>query len=78
MIAAARGLAAFKVDLTNYKSESSEALRRRYAIGGVPTVVFLTPDGSEVRDARVEGFVPPAEFLARLARAHAGGARAAN
>ena len=77
VIAAARGLAAFKVDLTNYKSESSETLRRRYAIGGVPTVVFLTPDGSEVRDARVEGFMPPSEFLTRLARAQAGGARAA-
>jgi thiol:disulfide interchange protein DsbD len=73
VIAAARSFATFKVDLTSYRSPESERLRRQYAISGVPTVLFLTPAGVEVREARVEGFLPPSQFLERLARATGGG-----
>ena len=57
-----------KVDLTQFDSEESEALRRRYAVAGVPTIVFLDPAGEEVRDVRVVGFVNANDFLGRIER----------
>jgi thiol:disulfide interchange protein DsbD len=62
----ARTFLVYRADLTRYDSPESEALRRRYGITGVPTVVFLGPDGKEVIEARVEGFIPPAAFLERM------------
>jgi len=76
VIAAARDFHAFKVDLTRYDSPESEAWRREFGITGVPTVVFLTPDGAEVREARVEGFLPPRRFLERMRFAARAGQRA--
>lgn len=55
-----------KVDLTHFNSPEAEELRRRYAIAGVPTVVFLDERGEEVPEARVVGFVPPSDFLSRM------------
>ncbi len=69
VIAAARAFANFKADLTRYDSPESESLRKRYQITGVPTVVFITPDGAEVRGSRVEGFLAPEKFLERMERA---------
>ncbi len=61
----------FKVDLTRYDSPEAEEWRKRYQIPGVPTVVFLAADGSEVREARVHGFMPPDQFLERMSAAAA-------
>jgi thioredoxin:protein disulfide reductase len=71
VVAAARGFDAYKVDLTNNDSPESAAYRERYGVRGVPTIVFLRPDGSEVRAARVEGFVNANEFVKRLEAAGA-------
>jgi thiol:disulfide interchange protein DsbD len=56
----------FKVDLTRYDSVESQAWKRRFAIAGVPTLVFSGPDGREIPGTRVEGFVPPAVMLERI------------
>ena len=69
--AAARSFRKFRVDLTRYDSPEAERWRRDYGIHGVPTVVFMAPDGSEVRTARVEGFLPPDRFLERMRQAAA-------
>jgi thiol:disulfide interchange protein DsbD len=66
VIDASAGFERFKVDLTRYDSPESERLRQEYEITGVPTIVFLTPAGKEVREARVEGFLPPEPFLDRM------------
>ena len=58
-----------KVDLTRFDAPESRALRARYAIAGVPTIVFLAPDGREVAEARVVGFLKPDPFLERVKRA---------
>jgi thiol:disulfide interchange protein DsbD len=58
-----------KVDLTRFDAPESQALRARFAIAGVPTIVFLAPDGREVAEARVVGFMKPAPFLERVQRA---------
>lgn len=55
-----------KVDLTRFDSPESEELRRQYNVSGVPTIVFLDENGSEVQDARVVGFVGPDEFMNRI------------
>jgi thiol:disulfide interchange protein DsbD len=60
-----------KVDLTRFDAPESQALRARYAIAGVPTIVFLAPDGREVAEARVVGFLKPAPFLEHVRRASA-------
>lgn len=65
----ARGLVLYQVDLTRYDSPEAEQWRQRYGIHGVPTVIFLTPDGREVREARVEGFLSPEAFLQRMSAA---------
>ncbi len=64
-----RALAPFarlKVDLTRFDSPASLALRKRFDIQGVPTIVFLGGDGREVAEARSVGFVSAEAF-----RAHA-------
>jgi thiol:disulfide interchange protein DsbD len=68
---AAKSFRTFRVDLTRYNSPESERFRREYEITGVPTVLFLTPGGEELRKARVEGFLPPKPFLDRMRMASA-------
>lgn len=64
-----RRLVALKVDLTEWQAGEVEALRRRYAIRGVPTLVFLGPDGQEMADLRLVGAVGPEEIAARMEEA---------
>jgi thiol:disulfide interchange protein DsbD len=66
VIDAAEDFVRLKIDLTRYDSPESERLRQAYEITGVPTIVFLTAGGLEVREARVEGFLPPEPFLERI------------
>jgi thiol:disulfide interchange protein DsbD len=54
-----------KVDLTHFDSPDSEALRKKFNIAGVPTVVFLNKNGQEVLNSRVVGYIPPKEFVER-------------
>ncbi len=65
---ATRGFRAFKVDLTHFDSPEVESWRKRFAIAGVPTLIFLDPAGREVTEARIEGFVPPEELLRSFER----------
>lgn len=60
-------LICFRVDLT-FKNSAAEELRRRYKVVGLPTIIFVSSDGKELRHLRVEGFVSEAELLARLRR----------
>jgi thiol:disulfide interchange protein DsbD len=63
---AARSFKTLRVDLTRYDSPEAEAWRRRFAIRGVPTVLFLGKRGDELTHARVEGFLPAEMFLERM------------
>jgi thiol:disulfide interchange protein DsbD len=65
----ARTFVLYQVDLTRYDSPEAERWRRQYGIHGVPTVIFLGPDGREVREARVEGFLAPDAFIERMSAA---------
>jgi thiol:disulfide interchange protein DsbD len=58
-----------RVDLSDYDSPESVNLRRKYEVTGVPEIMFLDTQGSEVHDARVIGFLGANDFLQRLKKA---------
>ncbi|MFZ0132615.1 MAG: thioredoxin family protein, partial [Desulfobacterales bacterium] len=55
-----------KVDLTRAGNALSESLLKRYAVKGVPTVVFIGPDGRERHDLRLVDFLPADRFAGRM------------
>jgi thiol:disulfide interchange protein DsbD len=57
-----------KADLTNAESPEVQALRDRYSVYGVPTVVLLDREGKDRQDLRLTGFEPAGAFLDRLRR----------
>ena len=67
--AALGGRALLKADMTKIASPESIALSQRYAILGVPTVIFLDANGKERQDLRLVGFENADRFLERLAKA---------
>jgi thiol:disulfide interchange protein DsbD len=66
-----------KADLTSVDEPGVKELQKKYQVLGVPTLVFLRPDGSEMSELRVTGFEPKEVFLPRMMRAldQAGAAR---
>lgn len=69
----ARDFVTLKADLTESGSPAVKALKERYGVRGVPTVVFLAPDGREIDHLRFTGVISPEQFLDRMNEA-AGGA----
>jgi thioredoxin:protein disulfide reductase len=61
--------ALLKADMTKLASPESIALSERYAILGVPTIIFLDANGKERTDLRLVGFENADRFLERLAKA---------
>jgi len=58
-----------KVDLTSSDDPQAEFLRKKYQARGVPTLVFLTPDGQEITNLRGTGFEPKEIFLKKMEEA---------
>jgi thioredoxin:protein disulfide reductase len=54
----------YKADMTKSLSEEVEALREKYKIVGVPTVLILDNQGNELN--RITGFINADEFLKLL------------
>ncbi len=50
-------------------SKAQQALLREYSIIGPPTIIFINPQGEEVRSARITGEVNAGEFLQYLQQA---------
>lgn len=61
--------AIFKADMTKSASPEVVALSQKYAILGVPTIIFLDASGKEIPGARLVGFEEPDAFLKRLEKA---------
>lgn len=59
-----------KADLTLADDPQAQALAKKHGIIGVPAVIFLGPDGQEIRELRLNQFEGPREFLARLKQVH--------
>jgi thiol:disulfide interchange protein DsbD len=64
---ATRAFIMVKVDLTRKGDELHDRLLSRYAVKGVPTVVFLDAQGKERADLRLVDYLPPEQFLNRMA-----------
>ena len=60
-----RGFSLARFDLTN-QDETSDALQQRFNLIGLPSLLFLCPDGAEIPGTRVEGFLSPQEFKPHL------------
>lgn len=60
VIEASKNFYTFKADMTKSLSDEVEALRNKYKIIGVPTVLILDSEGNEVK--RITGFVNADEF----------------
>jgi thiol:disulfide interchange protein DsbD len=60
------GFVSMKADLTQHGSADVRALRKRYDIKGVPTIVFIDAKGNERQDLRAVHFIDKDEFLRRL------------
>jgi thioredoxin:protein disulfide reductase len=58
-----------KADLTSAGDPQTEALRKKYETKGVPTLVFLKPDGREIPELRGTGFETKEAFLQKMKRA---------
>jgi len=56
-----------KVDLTRRGTPGTERLLQKFEVKGVPTVVFLDRQGQERRDLRLVDYLPPGQFLIRMA-----------
>lgn len=65
---AERGFMMVKVDLTQKGNALHEWLLAQYEVKGVPTVIFLDRQGRERADLRLVDFLPPPQFLERMAR----------
>jgi thiol:disulfide interchange protein DsbD len=63
--AALSGYEVLQVDATR-NSATVQALLQDHQVLGLPSILFFTPDGRELRDARIEGELDQAGFLAWL------------
>ncbi len=69
VVAAFREFILVRIDLTDSASQANQRYQREYAIFGLPSVTFLTPEGKRLAELTVTGFVKAPEFLTLLARA---------
>lgn len=66
VIAALQKFTRLKVNMTDADNDKSQATAEKFGIVGVPSVLFIAPDGKEVTEARITGFTPPGEFIALM------------
>ncbi|HCI43994.1 MAG TPA: hypothetical protein DE315_00460 [Candidatus Omnitrophica bacterium] len=55
-----------RVDATDMMAPAVQEVVEQYRVFGLPVIVFLDGNGREADDARVAGYIPPAEFLKSL------------
>jgi thioredoxin:protein disulfide reductase len=63
VIATLKDFRKIKVDATSVETDETREMIRRFGVFGVPTIIFLDRQGQEVEDLRMNGFVPPGEFV---------------
>jgi len=65
VIALGQQFTRLRVDLTR-RQPYQDKLLRQYQVRGVPTVIFINPDGIELTDLRVEAFIKADDFIKRM------------
>jgi len=69
VIAASRKFVMLKADLTSNKDAGVKAFYKKFGLKGVPTLIFLKPDGTEFKELRGTGFESKDIFLSKMKRA---------
>ncbi|HQE95640.1 MAG TPA: thioredoxin family protein, partial [Candidatus Marinimicrobia bacterium] len=64
-----QNFALFQIDLTGNVTPEIQTLLEKYAIKGVPTIIFINRDGREIEDLRLLGFEKADSFIRRMHRA---------
>ena len=68
VVAAAGGFVAIKVDNSDAGESGAAALRRKYGVVGLPTIVFADAGGRVIPGETITAFIPPGELSARMKR----------
>jgi thioredoxin:protein disulfide reductase len=66
VVDAAEEIITLKADLSQHGSPDVRALRKKYNIRGVPTLIFIDKRGAEMKNLRAVQFIDKNEFLRRL------------
>lgn len=64
-----RNFIMLKMDLTKSANPFVKKVERQYQVKGVPTYIFLKPDGTEIEELRTVGYMKADRLLALMARA---------
>jgi thiol:disulfide interchange protein DsbD len=70
---ALRGFVSVKLDGTDESNAEFQHAYRKYGVRGLPTVLFLTPEGRLLEELTLTGFEDAERFLARLGSARSSG-----
>ena len=63
-----QNLALLRADITD-NTEAHRAMLKEFGLYGPPAILFFTPDGRWISNARVSGYQPPARFIKTLSAA---------
>ncbi|MBI4436055.1 MAG: redoxin domain-containing protein [Candidatus Omnitrophica bacterium] len=55
-----------KADLTYMEDPRTKVIVDKFGIVALPNIVFLGPDGREIKESRILGFMPAPEFVKRI------------
>ena len=69
IVSASRAFVMLKADLTSNADPKTKAFYKKYGARGVPTMIFLKPDGTEIPELRGVGFEPKDVFLGKMRKA---------
>jgi thiol:disulfide interchange protein DsbD len=69
IVAASRAFVMLKADLTSNADPKTKAFYKKYNARGVPTMIFIKPDGAEIPELRGVGFEPKDVFLGKMKKA---------
>lgn len=64
-----RSFVMLKLDLTGSRNPLAKKLEKKLQIKGVPTYVFLKPDGEEIRELRTVGYIKAEGLLEKMEKA---------
>ena len=69
VVVGSKNFVMLKANLTSTEDPQSESLIKKFQVKGVPTLVFLRPDGREIPDLRGTGFESKDVFLGKMSQA---------
>jgi thiol:disulfide interchange protein DsbD len=61
-----RKMTVARLDFT-IPNDETDRIGYKYRVQGLPTILFLRPNGEEIPNSRITGFMPPAAFEQHLA-----------